>query len=94
MIKYDYFFGQGVLKVATLNHGTIQFTFSQDVVPELSEDASEEEIAYRNQIIADNTIRAAILQAISTDETKLAEFVNLIGQDPNTAFSTFASTKL
>jgi hypothetical protein len=86
MNKYDYFFENESLIVATIR-GHVAFGFS-DVPPVYHAGATPEEIA---QIDAEHAQRQAIHLLISTNEEKLHEFVNLIGANPDTAFITFCT---
>jgi hypothetical protein len=89
MSKFDHSFSGNILKIATLNHGVVRFIFGDAPVPELPEEPTEEEIAERDGIIQDNALRASVFDLITSDTAHLHEFVNLVGQDPNTGFINF-----
>lgn len=91
MNRYDYNYNGEAIIIATLR-GHIGFSFGQSEVI-FPDNATDEE---KDAIIAAETAaheqRQSVKTIIDSDTSKLHEFVNLIGDDPDTGFSTFLAS--
>ena len=83
MNRYAYSFENNVLKIATIKYGIMAFPFDNGVCPP---DYTEEQVEQYNLECAK---RDAIRILISGDESKMHEFVNAIGDNPDTGYGTF-----